>query len=443
MPNDLAVPSNPASSRTPVMNSERKELAASLFDQFREMSFDGVGISRETYGPVETEAMQIVEALGKANGFETRWDEARNLILALPGKQPELPVVASGSHLDSVPQGGNYDGAAGVLASLMAILAARERKPLLRTLELYVLRGEESAWYGGPCYFGSRALFGQLTEGDLASKHRQTGDSLASNLARTGANMSLIEAGQPLVDVGHFHSWMELHIEQGPVLIAKDKPVGIVTGIRGNVRHRRIVCRGQAAHSGAVPRWLRHDAVLAMAELLMRIDEHWRVLLEWGEDLVVTAGVVETNSEEHAVSRVPGEVSFSLEYRSQDTKTLKSFGDLVRSECEQLEAKRGVTFEFGQPVQTEPARMSDKLVELAQNAADTAKIECEVMPSGAGHDSAVFANVGVPSTMLFVRNQNGSHNPHEAMELDDFFAGAEVLSQALLKAADMSDEVQS
>ncbi len=284
-------------------------------------------------------------------------------------------------------------------------------------------------------------MFGQLTKDDLASKHRQTGDSLATNMARTGANMSLIETAQPLVDIKHFHSWMELHIEQGPVLIAKDKPVGIVTGIRGNVRHRRVICRGQAAHSGAVPRWLRHDAVLAMSELLMRIDEHWRVLLEWGEDLVVTAGIVETNPQEHAVSRVPGEVSFSLEYRSQDTKTLKSFGDLVRSECEQLEAKRGVKFEFGPPVYTEPARMSDKLLELAQSAADEANIECEVMPSGAGHDSAVFANAGVSSAMVFVRNQNGSHNPQEAMELDDFYAGAEVLSQALLKAANTIDEV--
>ncbi|MGI9521153.1 MAG: Zn-dependent hydrolase [Hyphomicrobiaceae bacterium] len=442
MPNDVAAFADPGPRLVQVMNAERQELAKCLFEKFREMSFDGVGISRETYGPGETAAMQIVEAVGQAHGFETRWDAAQNLILALPGKDPGLPVVASGSHLDSVPQGGNFDGAAGVIASLMAMLAANHSAPLLRTLELYVLRGEESAWYGGPCYFGSRALFGQLSESDFSSRHRLTGDSLATNMERAGVAMNLVRGQLPLVDVGHFHSWMELHIEQGPVLIAQDKPIGIVTGIRGNVRHRRVVCRGQAAHSGAVPRWLRHDAVLAMSELLMRIDEHWRVLLEWGEDLVVTAGIVETNSQEHAVSRVPGEVFFSLEYRSQDTKTLKSFGDLIRSECEQLEAKLGVTFDVGVPVYTEPARMSDRLVEFAQSAADKAKIECEIMPSGAGHDSAVFANAGVPSTMVFVRNQNGSHNPHEAMELEDFFAGAEVLSQSLLSAADMIDEVQ-
>jgi beta-ureidopropionase / N-carbamoyl-L-amino-acid hydrolase len=442
MPNDIPFRQD-ALSPVVVMTSERRQLAQQLFDQFREMSFDGVGISRETYGAGETEAMQVIERLGREHGFQTRWDAARNLILTLPGTEPERPVVATGSHLDSVPRGGNFDGAAGVIAGLMALLAGKERGPALRTLELYVLRGEESAWFGGPCYFGSRALFGQLSADDLASKHRDTGDSLAQQMAKAGVQMKPITAGQLLVAPTHFHSWMELHIEQGPVLIAKEKPVGIVTGIRGNVRHRRVVCRGEAAHSGAVPRWLRHDAVLAMADLLMRIDEHWRVLLEWGEDLVVTSGVVETNADEHAVSRVPGEVSFALEYRSQDAKTLQSFGALIQSECRQIEAKRGVNFDLGAAVRTEPAIMSNALVELAAYSAKTSDIESEIMPSGAGHDTAVFANSGVPSTMIFVRNQNGSHNPHEAMELPDFFDGAEVLSQSLLKAANMVDEVRS
>lgn len=441
MPNDVS-PSQQASAKPVVMDGPRRQLAEKLFDQLREMSFDGVGISRETYGAGETAAMQIIEALGIEHGLETRWDAARNLILTLPGRNPDLAVVASGSHLDSVPQGGNFDGAAGVIASLMALLAAQQQSPL-RSLELYVLRGEESAWYGGPCYFGSRALFGQLSDSDLASTHRVTGDSLADNMARTGVDMDPITSRQRLVEPDRFHSWMELHIEQGPVLIAKEKPVGIVTGIRGNRRHRRVVCRGEAAHSGAVPRWLRHDAVLAMAELLMRIDEHWRVLLEWGEDLVVTSGIVETNAQEHAVSRVPGEVSFALEYRSQDAKTLQSFGDLIQSECTQIEAKRGVTFELGASVYTEPARMSDRLVTLASTAADSAGVDCEIMPSGAGHDTAVFANVGVPATMFFVRNAHGSHNPHEAMELNDFFAGAEVLAQSLLVAANMVEEVRA
>jgi N-carbamoyl-L-amino-acid hydrolase len=151
-----------------------QHLAVDLFDTFRKMSFDGVGISRETYGPAETAAMQVVEQLGHKLGIETAWDAARNLVLRLPGRDAGLPVVATGSHLDSVPQGANFDGAAGVIAGLMALLSAKARGQPLRSIELHVLRGEESAWYGGPCYFGSRALFGQLTEADFKSAHRSS-----------------------------------------------------------------------------------------------------------------------------------------------------------------------------------------------------------------------------------------------------------------------------
>lgn len=428
---------------TVVLNAELRQLALELFDQFRTMSFDGVGISRETYGPGETAAMEVIERIAAQHNLETEWDAARNLIVRLRGREGERPVVATGSHLDSVPQGGNYDGAAGVIAGLVSLLSARANGPPLRTMELFVLRGEESAWYGGPCYFGSRAIFGLLSQSDLASRHRVSGQTLADHMVQCGVDLTPIKAGRPLMDPARFHCWMELHIEQGPVLIAREKPVGFVTGIRGNVRHRRVVCRGEAAHSGAVPRWLRHDAVLAMAELLMRLDEHWRVLLEWGEDLVVTSGIVETNSDEHAVSRVPGEVAFALEYRSQDDRTLTSFGALVQSECAQIAAKRGVEFDLGDAVRTEPARMNQSLVKLLETQAGEAGISCEIMPSGAGHDSAVFANVGVPSTMVFVRNDKGSHNPHEAMEYSDFFAGAETLLRALWKVANQVGEVQS
>jgi len=424
------------------INADLRELAKNLFDQFREMSFDGEGISRETYGPGETAAMEVIERLANEHGFVTEWDAARNLIIRLEGREPDLPVAATGSHLDSVPQGGNFDGAAGVIAGLMTLIAANSNGPPRRTIELLVLRGEESAWYGGPCYFGSRAMFGLLTQSDLESAHRVSGNALAHHMAECGVDLTPIKAGQKLIDPDRFHCWIELHIEQGPVLIAREKPVGLVTGIRGNVRHRSVVCRGEAAHSGAVPRWLRHDAVLAMSELLMRIDEHWRILLEWGEDLVVTSGIVGTNPDEHAVSRVPGEVSFALEYRSQDTKTLTSFGSLISSECKQIGEKRGVEFDLGEAVYTEPARMSENLVALLVDQAAEAGIPCEVMPSGAGHDSAIFANSGIPSAMVFVRNDKGSHNPHEAMELPDFFAGAEVLSRTLYRAANSSEEME-
>ena len=420
-----------------------QQLAIDLFEQLRAMSFDGVGISRETYGTGETAAMELLAERCRGRGFTVRWDAARNLIARLPGRDPALPAVATGSHLDSVPQGGNFDGAAGVIASLMALIAAERRGGALRDIELYVLRGEESAWYGGPCYFGSRSLFGQLLPEDFNCLHRSSGATLEQHMARCGVDLTPLKAAAPLIDPARLACWMELHIEQGPVLIAREKPIGLVTGIRGNVRRRRVVCRGEAAHSGAVPRWLRRDAVLAMADLLVRLDEHWRMLLEWGEDLVLTTGIVETNPQEHAVSRVPGEVAFALEYRSQDSKTLMSFGKVVEAECAQVTQRRGVTFDLGAAVVTAPARMSAAVTALLQQEAEAADVPFEMMPSGAGHDSAVFANADVPSAMIFVRNDKGSHNPHEAMDYPDFFAASEVLARGIWRAASQPEELRA
>ena len=420
-----------------------RQQSIDLFDKLKQTSLDGIGISRETYGASETAAFELIETCALDAGFEARWDAARNLIVRLPGTDPALPCVATGSHLDSVPEGGNFDGAAGVVAGLAVLLDAQRRGGAKSDLVLYALRGEESAWFGGPCYFGSRALFGGLTAEDFSSPHRNGRKTLEDSMLETGADIDLLRSNRALLDPARMACWFELHIEQGPVLIAREKPVGLVTGIRGNTRHRRVICRGEAAHSGAVPRWLRHDAVLAMSDLLVRIDEHWRVLLEWGEDLVVTAGVVETNPAEHAVSRVPGEVSFALEYRSQDPKTLDSFGALLQSECEQVGEKRGVSFDLGPPSATAPAQMSPNILALLETVCAGNGVDYEIMPSGAGHDSSVFANAGVPSGMIFVRNDKGSHNPHEAMDFDDFFLAAEILNGAMQTAARETKEYRS
>ena len=421
----------------------RSELAANLFARLREMSFDGIGISRETYGPSETAAMELVAKEAEVHGLETEWDAARNMIVRLPGQDRRLAAVATGSHLDSVPQGGNYDGAAGVIAGLLALIEAKTQGAPRRSMEVYALRGEESAWFGGPCYFGSRALFGQIEASDLASRHRDTGTTLAEQMVASGADMTIIEGKQTIRPAEDFHAWFELHIEQGPVLIAKEKPVGIVTGIRGNTRRRHVTCVGEAAHSGAVPRWLRHDAVLAMSELLMRLDEHWRVLLAWGEDLVFTTGIVETDPTEHAVSRVPGKVTFAIEFRSQDKKTIENFSKILVTECEKIGGERGVCFDLGDAVSSAPAKMSGKMVALVEGEAQAAGLDYEIMPSGAGHDTAVFANVGVPATMIFVRNDKGSHNPHEAMDMVDFASGTDLLTRSMIKAANSAEDMRA
>ncbi len=278
------------------------------------------------------------------------------------------------------------------------------------------------------------ALFGRLAPHDLATPHAVTGRSLADCMGDVGADVERIARGEVLLDPRRVAAWVELHIEQGPVLVARELPIGIVTGIRGNIRHRVVECVGEAGHSGAVPRWLRRDAVFATAELITHLDRHWRTLLERGRDLVVTSGVMSTDSSEHAIARIPGMLRLSFEVRSQSQETLEAFYDLFVSECASIGEERGVEFKLDRRLQSAPAVMDPVWVERLRAAARRLGLPDEQIPSGAGHDAAVFANAGIPSAMIFVRNENGSHNPYEDMKISDFMAGVAVMRQVLAEA---------
>jgi beta-ureidopropionase / N-carbamoyl-L-amino-acid hydrolase len=405
--------------------------AAGLFDEVRAATFDGVGVTRASYGEGENRALAIVEAHARAAGLLCEWDAARNLVIRAPDEPPGRPVLI-GSHLDSVPQGGNFDGLAGVVAGLLILLHYRSTNsapPL--PVRVLALRGEESAWYG-KAYMGSLALTGQLSAADLDLKQRETGHTLRQDMQALGIDTARIEAGERLLDPAQVAAYLELHIEQGPTMVARHWPVAPVTGIRGNVRHNRILCQGETGHSGAVPRWLRKDAVLAVAELMTRLDEHWRVLQQMGMDLVMTCGVMTTDAKRHAVSVIPGEVAFSFEVRSQEQEVLERFHRLMQDECARISQSRGVEFVFDRRLYTAPATMDAAWITRFSQACADFELDMEPMPSGAGHDAAVFANAGVPCGMVFVRNDRGSHNPHEAMDLQDFFHGVEVLHRAIV-----------
>ncbi|MCZ2498712.1 hydantoinase/carbamoylase family amidase [Xylophilus sp. Kf1] len=413
--------------------SDMRPIAEKLFDEVRALSFDGVGVTRESYGAGETATADYLRAFAASEGLESAADRAANVVFRQPGLDPAGPVVWAGSHIDSVPQGGNFDGLAGVVAGLLCLIDRQRsghRAPLPLPLEVVAFRAEESAWFG-KAYLGSGALFGQVTPADLDLKQRGSGETLAAGMARAGADVGAIRAGQVLFDPSRVRAYLELHIEQGPVMVARALPLAVVSGIRGNVRHNRVLCHGDAQHSGVVPRWLRHDAMFAVADLIMRIDDHWQVLLERGTDLVVTTGIVGTDPAEHSISRIPGLVAFSLEARSKSRDTLEAFYQLVQAECSAISRERGVRFSFDRRLLSEPATMDPGLCALLAQACDGQGVAHDTIPSGAGHDASLFANAGIASGMLFVRNQNGSHNPHEAMDLDDFMHGVAALGATL------------
>jgi beta-ureidopropionase / N-carbamoyl-L-amino-acid hydrolase len=407
-----------------------RALAVEAFDGLRKLSFDGVGITRETYGRGETEAMEFIASLAVREGLSVSTDPVQNLFIDVNGAGNE-PSILVGSHLDSVPSGGNYDGAAGVVAGLLCLSRIKHAGVAPpQPVRVVALRAEESAWFQRPC-IGSSALFGQLRKEDLAAKHRDGSRTLGDCMRAAGVAVDRVCAGEAFLDPKRVIAYLELHIEQGPVLVSRDLPTAIVTGIRGNVRHHRVMCIGEAGHSGVVPRWLRRDAVLAVADVLHRLEEHWRRLLEGAYDLVFTVGVLGTDAQHHSITRIPGEVGFSIDVRSLDHETLEEFHRLLIAETSAVARERNVEFKFDRRVDTPPARMHEGLIARLLDVSRELDLPPEAMPSGAGHDASVFANAGVPSAMIFVRNDHGSHNPKESMEIDDFMAGVEIMYQGL------------
>jgi N-carbamoyl-L-amino-acid hydrolase len=404
--------------------------AEKLFEELLELSGGGPGVTRAAYTPSESAALDFVERTAKKYQLQTARDRAANLVISLPEQDPRLPFVFVGSHLDSVPHGGNYDGAAGVIAGLLCLVRLRlEGKVPPRGIKVLALRGEESPWFETAC-LGSRALFGELA-GDLARHHRSTGLSLREHLQAVGADIELIASSRKLVEPGQIAAYYELHIEQGPIMVERKVPVGVVSGIRGILRFPSINCSGEEGHSGAVPRELRRDAVSAAVELLHRIDSHWIKLLDQGVDLVITSGMLSTPPEKHSPSRIAGEIAFSLDVRSIDRDVLENVRTFIRAEMETVQRERNVKFKIGTEYLTPPERMDLTLRAHMTELAERYKIPYIEIASGSGHDAMVFARNRIPSAMIFVRNEHGSHNPNEGMSMSDFLQACELLYRAL------------
>jgi len=408
-------------------------LAARLFSELRLRTGGARGITRASYGLGEQIAHDVVRREARRLGLDCRIDAACNLSMTLRGARPG-PGIMIGSHLDSVPMGGNYDGAAGVLAGL-AVAAGYRAAGVVPPQDLTILaiRAEESTWFGAS-YIGSRAMFGKLTGHELDTVLR-AGDRVALGHAidAAGGDCAHLRLGKPLRTPARPAVFIEPHIEQGPALIAANRAIGIVTGIRGSFRHRRAACHGTYAHSGATPRHARADAVLSVARLISALDDIWTRLEAEGHDLTVTFGQVGTDPAEAAFSKVAGRVDFSVDIRSQSAATL----DLMRAELRKavalIEASCRVRFDLGPETGSDAALMDPWLIAALAEAAAAEGTEPEIMACGAGHDAAVFAAQGIATGMLFIRNSNGSHNPDEAMEIEDFAVAARVLSAFCLR----------
>ena len=405
------------------------DLANRMFDELREKSFDGVGITREAYGPGEAMAHAMARREAKALGLEVATDPVGNLYMTLPGRDRAAKRILLGSHMDSVPQGGNFDGAAGVLAGLAAIAGLKRAGfAPARDVTVMAIRAEEAGAWFPTSYPGSRGSLGRLKAEELQVRRQDSGRTLAEHMREEGFDPDFAARGEAVNTPDNTASFLELHIEQGPVLDAEEVPVAIVTGIPGSRRLRQGRVLGEYNHSGGTPRRYRRDAAIALAELALALDEAWSILEAHGHRLVCTFCTLATTAEA-GFTKIPGEATFMLDVRSVNPASVDAiFAELAR-QVPMIEARRGVRFELGAETGSVSSPMDAGIRAGLQRAADAVGVRHIEMASGGGHDAAAFGAAGIPAAMLFVRNQNGSHNPHEAMRAEDFAEACKVITR--------------
>jgi N-carbamoyl-L-amino-acid hydrolase len=409
------------------------DLAARLFAQLREDSLDPPGVTRDAYGAGEEQAHDLMKATARELGLAASNDHAGNLYITLPGRDPEAKPLVIGSHLDTVPHGGNYDGAAGVVAGLAVVAGLRRAQSVPeRDIIVMAVRGEESTWFP-TSYTGSRAALGTLPADAPDTLFRlDTGRSLAAHMSALGYDPQGIRDGKRHLTPETVGGYLEAHIEQGPVLIERDVPVAVITAITGALRYREGRVWGTYAHVGGATRRHRHDAMSAMAAFIEAMNRSWAEMEEAGHYLLVTFGRVGTDPAMHAWSKVSGEVHWTLDIRSDSDATLAEMKQRMDAHIADAEQRFGVRFESGQDSGPRRADM-DAAMQAGLTAAARARgVPVIAMPSGAGHDAAAFAQAGIPAAMLFIRNQHGSHNPDEAMEIDDFAEACRVMTGFVL-----------
>jgi len=387
---------------------------------------EGGGVTRLSFTKAERAAKDLVASYMREAGLEVREDVAGNLIGRREGRAKEAPVVLAGSHVDSVRNGGDFDGPLGVLGAVEALQTMSERGvETERPVEVVAFTDEEGARFSSGM-IGSRATAGRLTPEDLANED-DNGVSIAEAMRASGLDPARIGAAARAP--GAVHAYVELHIEQGGILESQKLPVGVVTGIAGPV-WLRLILTGGAAHAGTTPMNLRRDALAAAAEVMGRIEK------EAARTGTTVGTVGQLDVSPGGINIIPGCVSFSLDLRDIDEGVRNDVEARIMHETALICERRGVELETKTLQRLPPAPCSTLVRNAAREACGEIGYEPFEFASGAGHDGMHLTELS-PIGMIFVRSRDGlSHNPAEYSSKEDCAAGAEVLYRTLLKLAD-------
>jgi hydantoinase/carbamoylase family amidase len=388
----------------------------------------GAGTTRLSYSPEYRRACNYLIDHARGLGLEARYDAIGNLRVRLSGVDPGAPAVVVGSHLDSVINGGDFDGILGVVSGveIVEVLIEAGIRPD-RSIEVISFIEEEGTTFRCPLT-GSKALTGALDTNELESLEDENGRSLFQAAAGFGLDPQRLPEDR--FPEGAVKSMLELHIEQGAVLESADLPVGVVEHIAGSENHR-VRLRGRANHAGTTPMSLRFDALACAAECIAAVE---RIASDQERPgTVATVGRIHCSP--NAVNVIPGAVELSIDVRDIQAARIESAALSILDEIKAIAAGRRIQCDTELTGRSPPRPMSRRIIERLSQLAERAGIPHQRMSSGALHDAAMMSRVA-ETGMIFVPSKDGrSHTPQEWTDYEDIEQGANLLLQAVLDEA--------
>lgn len=382
------------------------------------------GTTRLLYDNQWCRAQKELKERFEQMGLITSYDEIGNLFGRLEGSKYPNETIMSGSHVDTVIEGGKLDGQFGVVAAYLAIdyLKNKYGQPL-RSLEVVSLAEEEGSRFPY-AFWGSKNLWGLADSKDVLDVKDVDGMSFFEAMQRAGFGFK--KSKDIRTDI---KSFIELHIEQGNVLETLKKPLGVVTSIVGQKRYT-VTLEGEANHAGTTPMGYRKDAMYGYSQIVSQTIDYAKTL---GDPLVVTFGEVELVP--NTVNVVPGKVMFTIDCRHTDEQLLTLFTNDMTSMMKKIAQENNLNINISLWMTEKPVLMDESLVNIIKSACDESDLDYQVMHSGAGHDSQIFASF-VPTAMIFVPSIKGiSHNPAEATDICDLTQGVKALIATLYQLA--------
>lgn len=410
------------------MYSVNSERVASLIEGLAQFgkNEDGKGITRLAYSAEDRAAQDWLLAQIADLKLEITEDAVGNVFMYRKGEDESLPPVAMGSHLDTVIQGGAYDGMTGVVGALEIMYMLKDEK-LTRGLVTIAFRAEESARFNNAT-MGSKLMAGKASVEKLSNGTRKGDISFPEALKAWGCDPT--KAHEAIKKPGCFDSFWEIHIEQGKVLEETGEQIGIVKSIAAPTRFK-IFITGTADHSGATPMGFRHDALVSAAKLILAVEKAATDEKEYGT--VATCGVIEI--EPGSVNVVPGKATLFVDLRGIDEASIARALVAIEKAQADVAASDGVEISSKILTQDKPVGLSSELVNILDGICKEDGVKYRIMPSGAGHDAMHMADL-VPTCMVFVPCKGGiSHNPEEFAELEDIAKGIEIMAKAVYKRA--------